>query len=64
MPEAPEQALHHAVHSAQQDAALAVDVAPVLTLQSCACRQGGVSKGFGVLLLCPLSRIVPAGRGR
>ena len=33
MPEAPEEALHHAVHRAQQDAALAVDVAAVLALQ-------------------------------
>ena len=37
--EAPEEALHHAVHGAQQDAALAVDVAAVLTLQRGACAR-------------------------
>ena len=46
MPEAPEQALHHAVHRAQQHAALPVDVAPVLALQRGAC-MAPASSGRG-----------------
>lgn len=39
--EAPEQALDHAVHCAQQNAALAIDVAAVLALQGGSCHTQG-----------------------
>lgn len=45
----PPEALHNAVHSAQQDTALAVDVTLVLALQRGSCRNAKACSCAGVI---------------